>query len=457
MRIIVAGAGVVGLSIAWELLNRGHQVTVCDATPGNGASHAAAGMLAPAAEMVWGEDELAPIMARAARLYPDFEASVRLASGIDAHRKTEGTLVIGAERSDAQRIWELIEAQRAAGNPTERLTGSQARRLEPALGPRIVGGVSHPGDHQIDPRTYAVALQAALLAKGATFVRANVARVVEAPAGGSATAILDDGDAAPSGALSAGATAHPETAPSSPATGYIHPAAEHRIGAEGTRLEADEIILATAVWQVPGVEELNVRPQRGDVIRVRIPAGHPPLVSRVVRGQVAGRPIYLVPRFDNSLVIGATTREDDLEAPSTEGVWQLLDDARRIVPGIVDTTIDDVVARSRPGTHDGLPIIGRLAPGIIASTGFSRHGILLSPWGAAVTADVAEAALPDGAGTRAPLTPEELAASATSSLSTTTGAEAAAALAADPLATAPLQASSAAPQAEPLQAAPTRA
>lgn len=360
-RVVVVGAGVVGLAAAWELRLRGHEVTVVDASPGNGASHAAAGMLAPAAEMVWGEDALAPMMAAAADRHPAFLASVRAASGRPTGHRTEGTLVVGAEPADVATLTELLPLQRAQGHTAQRLTGSSARRLEPALGPRVAGAVEHPGDHQVDPRLLVRALLAA----------------VQAPA----TQVAD-----PAGTPARFVPQHAAGVSRAPATGAVTGV----LLADGTRLEADEVLLATAAWRVPGTEDLGVRPVRGDVIRVRQRPGTPPLLTRVVRALVAGRPVYLVPRTDGQIVIGASTREDDADAPSTEGVWQLLDDARRLVPGIVDTTIDDIVSRSRPGTHDGLPIIRRLDPGLSVCTGTSRHGILLSPLTAALAADVVE-------------------------------------------------------------------
>ncbi|MFZ2274193.1 FAD-dependent oxidoreductase, partial [Corynebacterium variabile] len=100
-------------------------------------------------------------------------------------------------------------------------------------------------------------------------------------------------------------------------------------------------------------------------------------------GMVDGRPVYLVPRTDGEIVIGATEREDGFDGVVLEGAYQLLRDAQTLVPGAADLELTEILARARPGTPDDLPYIGRLdgVDGLVVSTGYSRHGILLAPLG----------------------------------------------------------------------------
>jgi glycine oxidase len=110
---------------------------------------------------------------------------------------------------------------------------------------------------------------------------------------------------------------------------------------------------------------------------------------------VHGVPVYLVPRADGTVVIGATSREDDLTGPSAGGVFRLLRDAQALVPGVADLELVEVLARARPGTPDDIPYLGRVrdpdgspVPGLVVSTGYFRHGVLLAPLAARLAAQL---------------------------------------------------------------------
>jgi glycine oxidase len=105
---------------------------------------------------------------------------------------------------------------------------------------------------------------------------------------------------------------------------------------------------------------------------------------------VHGVPVYLVPRSNGTVVIGATQREDGSSAVSAGGVCQLLRDAQALVPAVSELELIEVTARARPGTPDNAPLLGRVSqtggatrgddiPGLIIATGFFRHGVLLTP------------------------------------------------------------------------------
>ncbi|WP_328285001.1 FAD-dependent oxidoreductase [Brevibacterium sp. UCMA 11754] len=125
------------------------------------------------------------------------------------------------------------------------------------------------------------------------------------------------------------------------------------------------------------------------MIRLRAPKALDPLLTRTIRGLVNARPVYIVPRPDGELVLGATSREDGRSGTNAGGVHQLLRDAERLVPAVLDCEITYITTRARPGSPDDVPIIGRIDPGCVVSTGFFRHGILLAPLGAGLTADLA--------------------------------------------------------------------
>ncbi|WP_413335533.1 glycine oxidase ThiO [Brevibacterium sp. GP-SGM9] len=347
MHAIVVGAGIIGLSTAWFLRRSGAAVTIVDPAPISGATHAAAGMLAPAAEVAWGQSPLYPLMRASAELYPEFAAAVASATGHDLGHSYAETLVCAGDRADLASLRELTALQQANGFETTLLSGSTARELEPSLGPGVCGAVRIPGDHAIDPRRLSAAL---LSAVSDHLVTQRVTGLVRS---GQRTCGVDLGD--------------------------------------GGRLEADQVVIAAGAGcnEIIGAPSLPLREVWGEVIRLRLPESSPPLLTRTVRGLVNARPIYVVPRPDGELVLGATSREDGRGGLNAGGVHRLLQDGERLVPGILDAEITDITTRARPGSPDDVPIIGRIDPGCVISTGYFRHGILLAPFGGRLTAELA--------------------------------------------------------------------
>ncbi|WP_436326498.1 glycine oxidase ThiO [Brevibacterium sp. FAM 27836] len=351
MHVIVVGAGIIGLATAWHLRRLGAVVTIIDPAPAQGASHAAAGMIAPAAEVVWGQTPLYPLMRSSGELYPGFTAEVASATGAELGLNSTGTLVCAGDRADLQTLRELRGAQSAAGFTTELISGSKARAVEPSLAPSIIGAVDIPDDWSVDPRR----LSAALLSMTTeTLVRETVTEVVRR------------GDTTIGVRL-----------------------------ADGRSLEADQVVLSTGSASITGAPVLPVRQVWGDVLRLRAQAEHTPLLTRTIRGLVNGRAVYLVPRPDGEIVLGASSREDGRAATSAGAVHRLLQDGQRLVPGILDCDITEVTTRARPGSPDDLPFIGRADDGCVVSTGYFRHGILLAPLGGRLGAELALGISPD--------------------------------------------------------------
>lgn len=355
---VVVGAGIIGLATAWELRRRDWHVTVVDPEPASGASRAAAGMLAPIAEVVWDQPHLYPLMIEAGAMYPAFVESITRAVGHDIGYLATETLVCAADAADRQHLTDLAGLQATMGLHVEPLTPSAARRLEPALAPSLAGAMHIPSDHQVDPRQVMAALLG-LLDGPEPGWRLVAERAVELVRAGDRVRGVRLGD--------------------------------------GTTVEADETILCTGLdadlvegWQGEGRPAWRsaLRPVWGDVLRATVPAHLRPLVTRTIRGIVHGYPVYLVPRADGSLVIGATSREDDRAGVLAGGVHQLLRDAYRLVPGVLECEVHEMIARPRPGTPDDVPLIGRLGEGLVLSTGYFRHGILLAPLGARLGADL---------------------------------------------------------------------
>ena len=353
MHVIVVGAGIIGLSTAWYLRRLGAGVTVIDPTPGMGASHAAAGMLAPAAEVVWGQTSLYPLLRTAAEMHPEFAAEVAGAAGAELGLTDTGTLVCAGDRADLQALRELRDAQTGAGFSTELITGTRARELEPSLSPSVAGAVRIPEDQSIDPRKVVSALLSVFASE---LVTQHVSGLVR----------------------EGGATVGVELA-------------------DGCRMSADQVVLAagSAANAIVGAPQLPVREVWGDVLRLRAPIEAAPLLRGTIRGLVNGRSVYVVARPDGQLVLGASSREDGRSGTDAGAVHRLLTDGQRLVPGILDCEITEITTRARPGSPDDLPLVGRVDDGCIVSTGYFRHGILLAPLGGRAGAELAIGRRPD--------------------------------------------------------------
>lgn len=372
--VAVVGAGLIGLSTAWELRRRGRSVAVIDPDPGVGASRAAAGMLAPVSEVQYQQESLYPLMGASAAEYPGFAAAVEQAAGDSVGYRATETLVCGIDPADRQALADLSRLQQRHGMAVEQLALREARSLEPALSPRLSSVFRIPTDHQIDPRRLVTGLLAALVECDETGVPLSGA-VDGGPARllhEQARALRRDGRGTVTGVVLA----------------------------DGREVVAAETILALGIGTnaldgLPETCRLPLRPVHGDILRTRLPPGTGHLIERTVRGLVHGLPVYLVPRTDGTVVIGATSREDDLAGASTGGVFRLLRDAQALVPGVADLELTEVMARARPGTPDDAPYLGRIrapdgdpVPGLVVSTGYFRHGVLLAPLAARLTAQL---------------------------------------------------------------------
>jgi len=340
------------------------RVVLADPSPGQGATHAAAGMLTPIAEAAYAERELFALGSESLHRYEAFAAELERATGLSTGYRQTGTLQVAYDADDLAVLDEIRALQDSFGVRTRQLTARECREAEPMLDPSVRGGLIAAEDGSVDPRLLATALLRAATAAGASHITAEVARITAGAGRASGVTLAD-----------------------------------------GSNIAAGQVVLA-AGWQsasMPGVPQADVppiRPVKGQIIRLRTTqqmaaAGLPPgLLRRTVRGIVRGASVYLVPRESGELVIGATQEELGPDTTVTAGaIWELLRDARTIVPGITELALADVVAGLRPGTPDNAPVLGPSSlPGLVLATGHFRAGVLLAP----VTADTITAYLRDG-------------------------------------------------------------
>lgn len=359
--VLVVGGGIIGLVTAWRAAQRGLRTAVADPSPGGGAARVAAGMLAAVTELQYGEQTLLDLNLASARRYPAFVAELEDATGLDVGYRPCGTLAVALDADDRAHLRELHAFQRSLGLESEWLTGRDCRRLEPMLAPGVRGGLRVDGDHQVDPRRLATALLRAAELAGVTFHRAAVGRA-RASLDRMTGAVLDD----------------------------------------GTVLDSEQTVLAAGsrsgcLAGLPDHVLPPVRPVKGQVLRLHmtpVPRGGGPFLSRTVRAVVRGGHVYLVPRENGELVVGATSEELGWDTTVTAGgVYELLRDAHELVPGITELPLIETLAGLRPGSPDNAPLLGRTAmPGLLLATGHHRNGVLLTP----ATGDILAEALVTG-------------------------------------------------------------
>ncbi|WP_420123640.1 FAD-dependent oxidoreductase [Nakamurella sp.] len=380
--VLVIGAGVIGLAIAWRCRQRGLSVTVVDPAPGSGASRTAAGMLAPVTELHYGEQSLLALNLASAARYPSFAAELQEVTGRSIGYRRSGTVVAAWDAADLAALRDLAGFAATLGQPVQTLTGRELRALVPGIAPGLPGGLLAPEDHQVDNRRLHGALLAAVAGSGAALIDAPVARIDLA------------GDRVNGVTL-----------------------------ADGTALAAGTVVLAAGAHsgRIAGLPEgarPRVHPVKGQTVRLRMAVETmPPLI---LRGTVKGAPVYLVPRDPDGpasgdgaaparpgvgparggrsgtaeLVIGASSEEAGFDCtPRAGAVYELLRDAQSLLPAVSEAELVEVSTGLRPGSPDNAPLIGRTGiDGLVVATGHYRNGVLLTP----ITGDGVAALLADG-------------------------------------------------------------
>ncbi len=314
--VAVIGGGVIGLSVARRAAQAGLSVTVHRGAD-RGASWVAGGMLAPHSEGWPGEERLLRLGLDSLRLWRE-----GFLDGLDPALVTaRESLVVAVDRADVADLRTVADWLSQQGHPV--VWESAARDVEPLLAQGIRHGFRAPTELAVDNRAVVAALAADCERRGVRW----------------AAPVSDVSDAA------------------------------------GDTVVIANGIDAPALW--PG---LQVRPVKGEVLRLRWRKGCMPLLDKVVRARVHGRQVYLVPRAEG-VVVGATQYEHGRDtAPVVSGVRDLLDDACAVLPALGEYELAECAAGLRPMTPDNLPIVRRLDERTVAATGHGRSGFLLAPW-----------------------------------------------------------------------------
>ncbi len=336
--VAVAGAGLIGAAIAWELAQSGLSVGIFDAAePGREASWASAGILSPAPENP-GAIPVVPLGKASLALYPDFVSAIEEITGQSVGYRPKGT-VEALFSSDAVRdLSTLIALHHGLGLKAEPLRPDDARELEPALSPDLEMAALRPDEASVDNRLLTQAVLEATRTSGAQIFPGNAAQSLMRESGR--------------------------------CTGL-------QLKAEAVSANWTVIAAGSFSSQIRGVEKYApVRPAKGQILALRASADAP-RIERVLWSE----DVYLVPRNDGRVVAGASVEYVGYDKFLTAGAVQKnLAAAIELAPTLASARIDEVWAGLRPDSPDHLPIIGATdVDGLLIATGHFRSGILLTP------------------------------------------------------------------------------
>jgi len=348
--VVIIGGGVIGLSIARALGQRGVR-DVClieRAALGTEASFAAGGILAPQAEAD-GADQFFELACRSRDLYPAFAAALQEETGIDVELDTTGTLYVALNKEDLKEIETRCEWQAKAGLAVQKLTAQEARELEPCVSEALLGALLFPRDVQVENRRLLNALVN-------TVTKLNVTVVTET---------------------------------------NVESLSIDRRQIKGVQtsqgfLSCRKVIVAAGTWS-SAIEQTQSSPtDHTDTSKLSIPKIEPvrgQMICFDAKPQLARHVIYsprgyLVPRRDGRLLAGSTSENAGFTKQVTAGgISSILANAKEISPQIDSLPIVDTWAGLRPRAADGLPVLGPCdeIDGLFYATGHYRNGILLAP------------------------------------------------------------------------------
>ncbi len=346
--VIVIGAGVIGLAIAFELAQRGAGVRIYDrGEPGRAASWAGAGMLAPYSEGT-GDEAMLSFCAASLNQYPAFVERVGQASGVDSRLRLDGVVHAAFDDIELDRLKRHATVLAARDVQTEILDRAAVLSVEPWLGPHVTGGLGVNAEGSVDNRRLGRALVSACQSLGI-------------PIGRTGDLIVECDDRRVRGVRT-------------------------DFGFVPTRA----VVNACGAWahQLPGVPPScipPIEPIKGQMLALAAPAGF-------VRRPTWVSGAYLVPRLDGRLLVGATVETAGFdERVTAAGMHELLHSALAAAPALGSFAVTESWAGLRPGTPDGLPFLGPTPiGGFFLAAGHYRNGILLAPATARSIADAVE-------------------------------------------------------------------
>jgi glycine oxidase len=339
MKAIIVGAGIAGLAIGWRLAQAGVDIEIYDrGLAGRGATWAAAGMIAPGAELKEESEEIAQFARRSRAAWPQFAAELESESGCSIGYSESGSLIAAFDDARAHALEQRASQLASSHIDAQWLPPALLRGREPILSHALRGALHIPGDAHVDNRLTGEALRAALARRNIVVRENTEVRQLLVEAGRVCGVICA------SGAVS-----------------------------------GDTVVVASGAWLNgfggAALELPPVVPVKGQMVAVQPPGG-----TSLPKHLLWGESVYLVPRRDRVLV-GATVEDAGFDTSvSREACSRLVSAASRIIPALAGWRISEMWAGLRPRTPDGAPVIGAGAvEGLYVAGGQFRSGILFAP------------------------------------------------------------------------------
>ena len=347
--VIVVGGGVMGCSVAYRLAKNDVRVLVLEkSVPGAEASSAAAGILGPSVESF--RDAFALQLGRRSReLHAELADELDELFGIDVGFRRCGVIKLAFDEAEQVQIDAQASALGVNGVRCDRWTREDLLQEEPSCNPEVVRALHVAEDAQVEPKKLLSAVALGAEREGAVF-----------RTGSTVHHIVVDGDRA------------------------------RGVKVDGEVIEADRVVVAAGSWTtlIPGIrlDAETIYPVRGQMLATHT---RPPIFRRIVFG--AGG--YVVTRPDGHVLCGSTEERVGFERGITfGGMAEVIHRARRIAPALTNATVQDHWSSFRPGTPDGLPLVGEThVERLLLASGHYRNGILLAP----VTAELVAEAIAD--------------------------------------------------------------
>ena len=337
--LTIIGGGLAALSTAWAALRNNHAVTLCWIPRAGAASSAAAGMLSPLAEADTAEPPLIELALRSCSAYPNWVADIERASGLSCAYRPTGTIIAALSRDHMADLHRLAAFHQQHGLTPQWLSRKDLFEREPNIATRQVGGILAPDDHSVSPRALHRALYKALEVNSS--VRLIPAQDI---------------------------TLHTQN-------NQVEEVVVHRQG-ERIGLKSAQVILCDGAWKSCAPEMLQSLPLRPVKGQYLIAKGMD-LIQHTMRSP----DVYLVPRDDGQIYIGASMEEEGFNENHTAGAQlDLLYHGWQLFRGIYELDVLEHGFGFRPALRDHQPAIGPTPiEGLFLNTGHFRHGIMLAP------------------------------------------------------------------------------